>query len=74
MKPAAAPLPVQIAVLILGPPLLAALIWLVCRLFVLIMHGSAPEDTQKRQKDIFWASLIGFYIVGGLLAIGAWLG
>ena len=74
MKPVAAPLLIQIAVLILGPPLLAALIWLVCRVIVLIMHGSAPEDTQKRQKDIFWASLKGLYIVGCLLAIGAWLG
>jgi hypothetical protein len=73
MKTVAAPLPVQIAVLILGPPLLSALLWLACRLFVLIAKGSATENTHKRQRDLFWASLKGFYIVGCLLAISAWL-
>jgi len=73
MKPAAAPLPVQIAVLILGPPLLSALLWLACRLFVLIAKGPSSEDAKKSQQDIFWASLKGLYIVGALLAIGAWL-
>ncbi len=73
MRPVAAPIPEQIAVLILAPPLLSALFWLACRALVLILHGSATENARKRQRDIFWAMLKGLYIVGGLLALGEWL-
>jgi hypothetical protein len=67
MRPGAAPLEEQLAVGVLGPPIVATLWWLASRgLALVIQGGSISEKTQRRQKKEFRVLLVTMYV----LAIG----
>ena len=65
MRPGAAPLAEQLAILLVGPPIMAALWWLASRsLGWIFQGGSVSERTKQRQKKEFWVLLIGLYALG----------
>jgi hypothetical protein len=74
MRSGAAPIGEQLAVLIVGPPLMASLIWLMSRGWAASVQGGGPsEETKRRQKLEFWIVLITMYIIGLSMALYAWL-
>lgn len=74
MRPGAAPLGEQIAILILGPPIMAGIIWLMSRGWAMgVQGGSASERTKVRQKIEFWMVLVTMYVIGFGMALYAWL-
>lgn len=65
MRPGAAPLSEQLAILLLGPPIMSAFWWLASRNFGRIVHGgSVSARTKQRQKKEFWVLLVGLYLLG----------
>ena len=61
----AAPLSVQVFILVLGPPIMACLVWLLSRGWASgVQGGGVSERTKRRQKWEFWAVLVGFYVMG----------
>jgi hypothetical protein len=74
MRPGAAPLGEQLAILIVGPPVMACLIWLGRRGWArTVQGGKASERTKVRQKIEFWMVLIFMYVLGFGMALYAWL-
>lgn len=74
MRPGAAPLGEQLAILIAGPPVMAGLIWLMSRGWAkTIQGGTATERTKSRQKIEFWMVLVVMYVLGFGMALSAWL-
>ena len=74
MRPGAAPLGEQLAILIVGPPIMAGLVWLMSRGWAIgVQRGSASEKTRMRQKVEFWMVLIAMYVIGFAMALYAWL-
>lgn len=74
MRPSAAPLGEQLAILILGPPIMAGLMWLMSRGWASsIQGGTVSNRTRRRQKIEFWAVLIAMYLIGFGMALYAWL-
>ena len=73
MRPGAAPLPEQLAILLVGPPIMAALIWLMSRGWALsVQGGSASEETKRRQKMEFWTALVVMYAIVIALVLYSW--
>ena len=73
-RPGAAPLGEQVLILILGPPIMSGLIWLLSRGWALTVQGGvASERTKKRQKWEFWGVLIGLYVMAAAVFGYAWL-
>ena len=74
MRPGAAPLGEQPAILLVGPPVMAGLIWLMSRGWAIgVQGGSASERTKVRQKIEFWMVLVAMYVIGFGMALYAWL-
>ena len=74
MRPGSAPIGEQLAILIVGPPLMASLIWLMSRGWATsVQGGAASEKTKRRQKLEFWVVLIVMYVIGFSMAFYAWL-
>lgn len=74
MRPGAAPLGEQIAIVFVGPPVMACLVWIMSRGWASIVQGGTPsERTKGRQKIEFWAILIVMYFIGIGMALYAWL-
>jgi hypothetical protein len=74
MRPSAAPLGEQLAILILGPPVMAALIWLMSRGWAHTVQGEVVSDrTKHRQKMEFWIVLVVMYVLGFGMVLYAWL-
>jgi hypothetical protein len=74
MQHGAAPLGEQIAILILGPPIMATLIWFMSRGWATsIQRGVASNKTKRRQKVEFWVVLVAMYFLGFGMALYAWL-
>jgi len=72
--PDAAPLWQQLAIVILGPPIMAWLVRLMSRGWALtVQGGTISEKTRKRQKYEFWGLLIFLYIMGIAMFAYAWL-
>jgi len=58
MRPGAAPLGEQLAILIVGPPVMAGLFWLMSRGWAFsVQGGKTSEKTKGRQKIEFWMIL-----------------
>ncbi len=73
MRPGSAPIGEQIAILIVGPPLMASLFWLMSRGWATTVQGGVPsEKTKRRQKVEFWIVLIAMYLIGFSMAFYAW--
>jgi len=73
MRPHAAPLGEQLAILILGPPVMSVLIWLMSRGWAHTVQGTVVSDrTKHRQKVEFWIVLIAMYVLGFGMAFYAW--
>jgi hypothetical protein len=65
IRPGAAPVPEQLAILILVPPIMAALVWIMSRGWAATVQGGVvSERTKRRQKIEFWALLIAMYLIG----------
>ena len=74
MRPGAAPLWEQLAILIVGPPVMASLIWSLSRGWAkTVQGGTASEQTRARQRVEFWTLLIVMYVMGFGMALFAWL-
>ena len=74
MRPGAAPLGEQLAILIAGPPVMACLIWVMSRGWAkTVQGGTASERTKSRQKIEFWMVLVVMYVLGFGMALYAWL-
>lgn len=74
MRPGAAPLGEQLAILIVGPPVMAGLFWLMSRGWAFsVQGGKASERTKGRQKIEFWMILVAMYVIGFGMALYAWL-
>lgn len=74
MRPGAAPLGEQLAILLVGPPIVAGVIWLMSRGWAIeVQGGSASERTRVRQKIEFWMVLVVMYVIGFGMALYAWL-
>ncbi len=74
MRPGAAPIGEQLAILIAGPPVMACLLWLMSRGWAnSVQGGSVSERTKHRQKLEFWIVLIAMYVIGICMALYAWL-
>lgn len=68
-----APLWEQLTILILGPPIMATLIWVVSRGWAMaVQGGTASEKTKRRQRIEFYAVLIAMYAIGFGMAVYAW--
>jgi hypothetical protein len=73
MRPGAAPLSEQLAILIAGPPIMAGLVHIMSRGWArTVQAGNVSERTRRRQKAEFWAMLIAMYLIGFGMAIFAW--
>jgi hypothetical protein len=73
-RPGAAPLGEQLAILLLGPPIMAGLIWFMSRGWALFVQGGVASDrTKRRQKVEFWIVLVVMYAIGIGMALYAWL-
>lgn len=73
-RPDAAPIPEQLAILILGPPIMAALVWIMSRGWAATVQGGVvSEKTKRRQRIEFWAFLIAMYLIGLGMFVYAWL-
>lgn len=65
MRQVGAPLGEQIALLVFGPPVMAALVWLCSRgLAISLQGGVASAKTKARQKVEFWVALVVRYAIG----------
>ena len=74
MRPSAAPLVAQFAILILGPPIMASLIWMMSRGWAHTAQGVAVSDrTKSRQRAEFWVVMAIMYAIGFGMAVYAWL-
>jgi hypothetical protein len=74
VRPGAAPFSEQLVILIVGPPIMAGLIWLMSRGWAKsIQGGTASERTRVRQRIEFWMVLIAMYAIGIGMALYAWL-
>ena len=74
MRAGAAPLWEQLAILIIGPPIMAAFFWLMSRGWALgVQGGTASDKTKQRQKIEFWMLLVAMYVIGLGMALYAWL-
>jgi len=73
-RPGAAPLPEQLAILILGPLVMAVLFWFMSRGWAATVQGGVvTERTKRRQKIEFWLILLGMYLIGFAMALYVWL-
>ena len=72
MQPIATPLPEQLAILILGPPIMAVVIWFMSFGWVTIQGGEFSETTKRRRKIEFCAILAVMYVLGFGMAVYAW--
>jgi uncharacterized membrane protein HdeD (DUF308 family) len=74
MRPGAAPLGEQLAILILGPPIMASLFWIMSRGWAHTVQGEVVSDrTKRRQKMEFWILMVVMYILDIGLSLYAWL-
>jgi hypothetical protein len=68
------PLWQQIVVLVLVPPVMAGLTWLMMRGWAMgVQGGTVTERTKKRQKIEFWGMLVAFYLIVWGGAVWSWL-
>jgi hypothetical protein len=74
MHSGAAPLPEQIAILLLGPPIGTWIWWILSRGWAKgVQGGSVSERTKRRQKIEFWIILTFTYIMFLGIFIYAWV-
>ncbi len=74
LRPSAAPVGEQIAIFVLGPPVMASLIWLMSRGWAHTVQGEVVSDrTKHRQKMEFWIFMIVMYIFMIGVALYEWL-
>jgi hypothetical protein len=74
MRPGSAPLGEQLPIVLLGPPIMAALFWFMSRGWALSVQGGVASDrTKRRQKIEFWMVLAAMYGIGIGMALYAWL-
>ena len=67
------PLGEQIAAVLLTPPVITALWWLMSRGFASgVQGGDVTERTKKRQKIEFWVLLTVMYLIAFGMAVYAW--
>ena len=70
----AAPLGEQVLILVIGPPVMACLVWLLSRGWASTVQGGLPsERTKRRQKVQFWVVLVVLYIMALGVFLYAWL-
>jgi hypothetical protein len=68
-----APLWEQLTILILGPPIMATLIWVVSRGWAMAVQGGTASDKTKRRQGIeFYVVLTAMYVIGFGMAAYAW--
>jgi hypothetical protein len=68
------PLGGQLAVLLLGPPIMAALWWLFGTAWSYVAQGGNPTPrTKKWTRKGFWILLVTMYAVAICMAIYAWI-
>jgi len=73
METAALPLGGQLAVLLLGPPIMAALWWLLGKVWCYVAQGGNPTPRMKKWTSKgFWILLASMYAVSICLAVYAW--
>ena len=73
LRPGAAPFGEQVAILIFGPPIMSAIIWVLSRGWAAgIQGGGTSQQTKDRQALAFWVSLSVMYIAGVGVCIQAW--
>ncbi len=69
-----APLGQQILVVLFGPPVMAALIWVLSRGWAAgIQAGNISDATKQRQKLLFWYLLFFFYVILIAMYSYAWI-
>jgi hypothetical protein len=70
----AAPLGEQLAIVLLGPPIMAALVWFMSRGWALsVQAGVASDRTKRRQRVEFWMVLALMYSITIGMAVYTWL-
>ena len=68
------PLWEQIAIVLIGPPVMACAWWVLSRGWAKIVQGGmTSEKTKRRQKVEFWGLLIAMYAVTLGMTLYAWL-
>ena len=73
-RPGAAPLGEQILTLIILPPIMASLVWLLSRGWAAgVQGGTISETTKQRQKLLFWFLVIFLYAVAIAIYGYSWL-
>ena len=73
-RPGAAPLWEQLAIGILGPPIMAVLFRFMARGWAMsVQGGSVSKETEKRQRIEFWGMLVAMYLSVFGEFIYAWL-
>ena len=73
-RPGAAPLPEQLAILFLGPPIMALVLKVMMRGWARTVQGATVSArTERRQKLEFWVVLVVMYVMVFGMAIYAWL-
>jgi hypothetical protein len=74
MRPGAAPLGEQIAILVLGPPIMSCMWWVMSRGRAMSIQGGAvSETTKRRQKKEFWVIFILMYVMLAGIFIYGWV-
>jgi hypothetical protein len=74
MSGSATPLWEQIAIVLIGPPVMACAWWVLSRGWAkTVQGGMASERTKRRQKVEFWGLLIAMYAVTLGMTLYAWL-
>ena len=74
MNSSPTPLWEQIAIVFLGPPIMACVWWVISRGWAKTVQGGiASEKTKRRQKIEFGVLLIAMYVVTLGMALYAWL-
>jgi len=74
MRPGAGSLEGQLVVGILGPPIMASLVWMMSRGWAHTVQGDLVSDeTKRRQKTEFWIVLGVMYFLVFAITIYDWL-
>jgi hypothetical protein len=74
MRSGAAPIGEQLLAFLLTPPIMASLVWLMCRGWAHTVQGELVSNTtKKRQRFEFWFVLVVLYLFAIGLALFEWL-
>ena len=74
MRTGTLPLSGQLAVLLLGPPIMAALWWLLGRAWSYVVQGGNPTPRTKGWSSKgFWILLVIMYGIAICMAVYAWV-